>query len=313
QDTGVGMTQEQLQRAFNPFEQVGDVRKRSEGTGLGLAISQRIVSMMGGELMVESTVGQGSIFWFDVVLRLVDAPTGASRQRSHSRRILGYHGARKRILVVDDSWENRSVMMNFLQPLGFEMREADSGLDALATIETWPPDMVITDLSMPGMDGITLLEQIKVAQMKEKTALVSVISSANVSMMAMGDRLQETGYILLPKPIQANDLFDMLQAQLSISWIYGEPINTGYAAPIPTSPSNSTIAYPSVDVLKALEQLADSGDIYGLSAQVKKQLANTDEFTPFFQQLATLAEDFQIRPIMRFIQRGLDLTRSKDE
>ncbi|MBW4687090.1 MAG: hypothetical protein KME40_18775 [Komarekiella atlantica HA4396-MV6] len=116
----------------------------TEGTGLGLAISQQIVQMMSSQLQVESKIGEGSTFWFAV--DLLEA-TGwieldATKSANH---IVGYAGKKQKILVVDDCWENRSVIINLLEPLGFELIEAENGLDALTKYQAHQLDLMITD------------------------------------------------------------------------------------------------------------------------------------------------------------------------
>ncbi|HEY9874289.1 MAG TPA: AAA family ATPase, partial [Candidatus Obscuribacterales bacterium] len=125
EDTGVGIAPEQLIKIFLPFEQVGETVRTTEGTGLGLAISRQLVEVMGGELKVESSLGKGSVFWFDLEFPEVKALV---RNNKESRKnITGFAGKTKKILVVDDKWENRSVLVNLLLPVGFEILEATDG------------------------------------------------------------------------------------------------------------------------------------------------------------------------------------------
>ncbi|MEO1792674.1 MAG: ATP-binding protein, partial [Cyanobacteria bacterium J06629_19] len=138
QDTGVGMSPQQLNKIFKPFEQVGDTKKQSEGTGLGLPISQKIVALMGSELQVNSETGSGSAFWFDVELPISQQPQAAIAQHPEGK-ITGYEGAQRRILVVDDGWENQSVVVNLLQPLGFDVRAASNGKEGVAVAAEFVP------------------------------------------------------------------------------------------------------------------------------------------------------------------------------
>ncbi|MGL4879493.1 MAG: sensor histidine kinase, partial [Waterburya sp.] len=121
QDTGVGMSKEQLAKIFLPFEQVGSMNKKTEGTGLGLTISHQIVEMMGSELKVTSELDKGSIFWFDVNLKEVAVNHKILQfcQLTDTNAITGFKGIKSKILVVDAHWENRSVVVNLLEPLGF--------------------------------------------------------------------------------------------------------------------------------------------------------------------------------------------------
>ena len=139
EDTGVGMTPEQSEKIFLPFEQVGDTKKQSEGTGLGLAISQQIVQLMGSKLEVQSKAGEGSIFGFDVELEESEQWADAARVLQQGT-VTGYEGDKRRIIIVDDKWENRSVIMSLLEPIGFEVIEANDGKDALEKINVYSPE-----------------------------------------------------------------------------------------------------------------------------------------------------------------------------
>ena len=121
-DTGVGIKPEELAKIFQPFEQVGDVKRRGAGTGLGLTISRQLVELMGGEIQVSSEFGKGTTFWFEASFPVAQAVT-TSDQLTESKRIVGYKGKPRQILVVDDKEENRLVLQNMLEPLGFEITE----------------------------------------------------------------------------------------------------------------------------------------------------------------------------------------------
>ncbi|MHC5731667.1 MAG: ATP-binding protein, partial [Nostoc sp.] len=111
---------------FLPFEQVGDIKKQSEGTGLGLAISHQIVKLMGSTIQVKSEIGQGSTFWIDLDLQESVDWIQSARVMA-AGKIIGIATGKRRILIVDDKWENRSVVLNLLDEIGFEMAEASDG------------------------------------------------------------------------------------------------------------------------------------------------------------------------------------------
>ncbi|HBE19223.1 MAG TPA: serine/threonine protein kinase, partial [Cyanobacteria bacterium UBA11367] len=141
EDTGIGMTAEHLTKIFLPFEQVGEQRRKTEGTGLGLAISQKIVELMGGEIKVKSTLGQGSVFWFDLDLPQLEQWIDTSQ--TEERNIIGFKGEKSKILVVDDKRSNRAVLVNLLSPLGFEIIEAVDGQDCLNKAIEFKPDCIL--------------------------------------------------------------------------------------------------------------------------------------------------------------------------
>ncbi|MEM6755270.1 MAG: ATP-binding protein, partial [Cyanobacteria bacterium P01_C01_bin.38] len=146
-DSGIGIPPDKLTKIFLPFEQAGKHKRNAEGTGLGLAISRQITNLMGGEIQVESVLGEGSTFWFDLELPLAHEWTAQAEFSSF--RITGYQGDRLTIVVVDDNQSNRDVVINILEPLGFRVIAAENGQQGLNKIIQIQPDLVITDAVMP--------------------------------------------------------------------------------------------------------------------------------------------------------------------
>ncbi|MDY7020637.1 MAG: PhnD/SsuA/transferrin family substrate-binding protein, partial [Cyanobacteriota bacterium] len=118
-DTGVGISAEQMQKIFQPFEQVGDIKRRADGTGLGLTITRQLVELMGSQLQVKSEIDKGSTFWFNVNFPIAETLTQSLSKSS--RNIIGYQGKPHTILVVDDKVENRLVLQGILEPVGFKV------------------------------------------------------------------------------------------------------------------------------------------------------------------------------------------------
>ena len=177
EDSGVGMSPEQLEQIFLPFEQVGDSQRRAAGTGLGLAISRELVQLMGSELKVKSELGKGSTFWFDLSLPIV-AVEGIQTRYAPEREIVGYTGEQQKVLVVDDRVENRAVLLNLLEPLGFEIVEAENGEVAVAKAREIEPFLIMTDLVMPVMTGFEAVQAIR--QIPELTDVLIIAISASV-------------------------------------------------------------------------------------------------------------------------------------
>ncbi|MEC4674177.1 MAG: ATP-binding protein, partial [Nitrospirota bacterium] len=176
QDTGIGIASEHLEDIFLPFQQVADSRRQVEGTGLGLAITNKLVSLMGGTLHVESTPGKGSTFSFSISLL---PSTGFSTDHPTDRRkIIGLKNKPKRILVIDDKWENRSVLSNLLQRQGFTMVEATNGKEGLEIAQVLRPDVIFMDLVMPIMDGFEATKALRKISDFKKTPIIALSASA---------------------------------------------------------------------------------------------------------------------------------------
>jgi signal transduction histidine kinase/CheY-like chemotaxis protein len=217
-DTGIGMASDEIAKIFIPFEQVGEGRHQTEGTGLGLAISQKILSLMDSHITVCSEVGRGSTFGFELSLPVV-RPWGQPDEAAASRTIVGYVGRVRRVLVADDTWENRSVIVNLLQPLGFAVLEACNGQEALAQSLAQPPDLIITDLLMPGMDGLSLVRQVR--QQRKLQTIPLIVSSASVFASDQHQCIAAGANVFLPKPVEVEALLRMLQECLQLEWVYG--------------------------------------------------------------------------------------------
>jgi signal transduction histidine kinase len=159
EDTGIGIAPEQIEKIFLPFEQVGDMHCRVAGTGLGLPISRQLVQLMGGTLHVSSQPGQGSMFWFEVELPVVGVAVNVTQ--ALERNIIGYKGQRRKALVVDDKHFNRSVLVNLLRPLGFDVAEAKNGREGVERARDMYPDVIFMDLVMPVMTGAEAVQKLR--------------------------------------------------------------------------------------------------------------------------------------------------------
>jgi signal transduction histidine kinase/CheY-like chemotaxis protein len=295
EDTGVGMTPDQVEKIFTPFEQVGDTKKRSEGTGLGLSISQKIVEAMGGAIRVRSQFGVGSVFEFDIDCPLAEAlAQTASTQR---QKITGYEGDRKTILVLDDSWENRSVVLHLLEPLGFTILEACDGYEGLAQANQHHPDLIITDLAMPKMDGWEFLKQLR--QNEELQDTIAIVSSASVFERDRQRSLDAGGTDFLPKPVRAEELYDMLAKHLELVWVEATEDAAAQAQ------ANLTMVIPPISELTILLEYAKKGQIKGLKEELHKIAQLDQAYQPFVDYLAEAAKSFNIQKIRHFLQEAI--------
>lgn len=213
-DTGIGIPKDRMNRLFKSFSQVDSSTTRQYGgTGLGLAISKQFTEMMAGQIGVESEEGQGSTFWFTVVLE--KQPEDQKREVIIPEDIRG-----QRILMVDDNATNRQVLKKFLKSWGCRFEEAPDGREALVKIREAAEAedgfrIAIIDMQMPVMDGETLGLAIKADAMLRDMALVML-----TSMGKRGDaaRFQEIGFsAYLTKPIKQSQLYNCLTTVLGLS------------------------------------------------------------------------------------------------
>ncbi len=209
-DTGIGLSPEQQDQLFQSFQQAdSSTTRRYGGTGLGLAIAKRLAELMGGQIGVESALGQGSTFWFTASLGL-----GGERQALQpSAPALGG----LRVLLVDDDDQAREVMSELITSMGFKSSATASGREALAEIERadaagLPYDIVLLDWKMAGMDGITLAREIRQRALRQTPLLLMVTAYDRDEALPLA---REAGISeVLTKPIEASMLFDALMRQI---------------------------------------------------------------------------------------------------
>ncbi|OKH40568.1 hybrid sensor histidine kinase/response regulator [[Phormidium ambiguum] IAM M-71] len=160
EDTGVGISPEEIDSLFNAFIQTESGRKTAEGTGLGLTITRRFVQLLGGNITVNSVLGKGTVFKFDIKISLANATEITSQLQ---QRVIGLAPQQTptRILVVDDNRENRLLLVKLLQPIGFEVQEAENGEQAIRLWESWQPHLIWMDTRMPVMDGLQATKYIR--------------------------------------------------------------------------------------------------------------------------------------------------------
>jgi PAS domain S-box-containing protein len=218
EDSGPGISPEDCKRIFFPFVQLGDRVPTQAGTGLGLAICKQYVELMGGQIGVASEPGKGSVFYFDVPVSVL--PSVAEPEELKRGRILGLVEGqpRYRLLVVEDQPENRLLLRKLLDPLGFELREAANGREAVALFEQWHPDLIWMDIRMPVMDGLEAVRRIRATKAGADTKIVALTAHAledeRRPIMAAGCD------DLVRKPFREQELFEALARHLRLKFTY---------------------------------------------------------------------------------------------
>ncbi len=301
EDTGIGITPDQLEKIFQPFEQVGETSRRSEGTGLGLAISRQLVQLMGGDLFVESKLGQGSRFWFEIALPVTEI--SAKPVESSDRKYAGYRDPRRTVLVVDDVASNRAMLVDLLAPLGFEVIEAADGQQAITAAQETRPDVILMDRRMPVMNGLTAAQQIR--QLPELTGTPIISVSASVSDEDQVASLAADYDAFLPKPIQWPRLAALIERLLQLEWIYEEV----QGEDLTISETTQDIIAPPQAELEQLLELALQGKMRGIRERATHLETLDARYTPFARSLHDLAEGFETQQILVLIKRYLEEKR----
>jgi PAS domain S-box-containing protein len=299
EDTGIGISSENLNHIFLAFHQIGRSQIRHEGAGLGLAISQQLAHLMGSQLHVESKVGQGSIFWLELEFTEVTGITADIAPEIHN--IVGYTSAREepfRVLVVDDRADNRAVLRDALEPLGFEIIEAIHGQDGVLKATEFQPDLILMDLVMPLLDGYEAVHQIR--QIPALANVVIIALSASVLRDSHQKSLAAGCNDFMTKPVVIDGLLQQLEKYLNLSWIYGESNRMLIAR-------DEQLLYPPArDQLELLYDLTQIGDIVSLQAEAMSMTQDGMETAAFGARVAQLAEKFQLDELKKFIERYLE-------
>jgi len=301
EDTGIGIAAEQLEAIFLPFQQVDEQNRKAEGTGLGLAISRQLVQMMGGEVKVKSTLGKGSVFWLD--LDLSEASQAANTANIGDRNIVGFNGTKRKVLLVDDKSTNRSVLVNLLQPLGFEVVEATNGRDGLNKALEFRPDCILMDLVMPKMDGFEATRQIRMSPDLEGVVVIAISASVFDFEQQTSREAGCDGFI--PKPIREEELLEKLRAHLGLEWVYEEARGQIFNSSTQNSKlktQNSFVAPPAEEIA-ALFDLAMMGDLRGIVERSMRLEQLDNKWIPFATHLRQLAKNFEEQQILEFVKQ----------
>ena len=299
EDTGVGIASEELDSIFEAFVQAKTGRDSREGTGLGLSISRKFVQLMGGQITVSSVVDKGSTFKFDIKVGIVEPEAIETQQSTRKVIALEPNQQKYRLLIVDDKPDNRQLLIQLLSPLGFELREASNGREAIEVWETWQPHLIFIDLRMPVMDGLEATKQIRKNQNSPATKIIAL--SAGILEEKRSAALEAGCDDFIHKPFREADIFESMSKHIGVRFVYDEPT----VAPDISQPEANVLNPDALTALPAewlasLHQATFEGDLEQMLTLIEQirdeQLANA---------LASLANNLQYREI-------LNLTQSRD-
>jgi CheY-like chemotaxis protein/anti-sigma regulatory factor (Ser/Thr protein kinase) len=220
-DTGPGMSAAELTRVFEPFARgTQQAQAGSQGSGLGLTIAKMLTDLMGGEMTVDSRVGEGSRF--SLRLFLPEVREGRRAVPVVDQVFVGYEGPRRSVLVVDNEEADRQLLLQWLQPLGFEVALATHGEEALHLLQAGlRPDVIFMDLAMPGIDGWEALRRLRALALQPQPAVAVV--SANAFDQGLDNDLGLPAEDFLVKPVRRQHLLAWLGRRLALSWQSAQP------------------------------------------------------------------------------------------
>ena len=226
QDTGKGIDAKEIEELFDPFTQTSSGQMSQEGTGLGLSISRKLIQLMNGDIIVESEIGKGSVFQFEITIEPLKDLDDESEQLNKNVVGLAENQPEFRVLVIEDNDENRLYLYNLLKLVGIRVREASNGFDGIEICKNWQPDLIFMDMRMPDLDGYEVTRKIKTSEATKIPVIIAVTASVfeedrkKVMLAGCDDFIR--------KPIKESLIFEALSKYLGVKFIYDE-INASIA------------------------------------------------------------------------------------
>ncbi|MEM9537995.1 MAG: response regulator [Cyanobacteria bacterium P01_E01_bin.42] len=300
QDTGAGIAEEELEKLFEVFGQTESGKQSQQGAGLGLPITQTFVRLMGGDIAIRSRVGEGTIATFHINAELVDASDVEVKSSPKQVTALKPGQPTYKILVVDDRPHNRLLLIKLLQPLGFEVREASNGREAIAQWQAWTPHLIFMDMRMPVMNGYEATQQIKGTLKGNATSIIALTASV----------LEEERAIVLSagcddflrKPFREATIFEAISKHLGVEYIYVEEnLEEKLKVTKTQDLSHSDLkAMPPEwkERLHHASTILDDDEVLELIAEIPPERASLAE------RLKELVDNFQLTAIQDLLQEG---------
>lgn len=219
-DTGAGIATEELDNLFDPFIQSESGRKSMQGSGLGLSISKQFINLLGGNITVKSNPSEGSIFTFDIKLKLADELK--EQTKSPNKQVIGLEPGQKeyKILIAEDVEENRLLLIRLLSPIGFKVRTVNNGAEAIATWKQWKPDLIWMDMLMPVMDGYEATRKIRQLPEGKNTKIIAI--TANAFSDAKIAPIEAGCDDYMAKPYREELLLEKMAQHLGVKYCYRE-------------------------------------------------------------------------------------------
>lgn len=288
-DTGIGIAHEDIDRIFAPFERIGGQAAGRSGIGLGLAIAQALVRIMGGDIQVTSKPGQGSRF---VVRLMLSQPLTPPTESVSPAAVSGFSGPPRRLLVIDDDAAHLAMLAGLLEPLGFIVKTASDGPTGLARAAEMRPDLVLLDVSMPGMSGWEVATQLR-QQLDLGVRIVMLSGDGEHSGGHRDEPPPHDAFVL--KPFEFGALISVIGAQLRLTWQY----HCDRAAPISDRTPNLP---PAIDRtarphFAAIEKLVRIGHVRAIEAEIDAIARLSPEAAMVADRMRVLLDQFDLRAL----------------
>lgn len=305
-DTGPGIAPEELARVFEPFVQADAGRRTQEGTGLGLPLSRKFAALLGGDLTVDSVVGRGTTFVLTFPCDIAGGPASAAAPPIQPQvRALAPGEPRYRVLIADDQPEARRLLTAWLTPVGFSVREAADGRDALDLWRAWEPDVILMDICMPAMDGWAAARAIRQAEAQRADDAEPVTILA-VTADASGDEAELARAAgcddLLSKPLREDALFAVIQRHLGLCYLYADDV----PPPEPVRLDADALDSLPDNARQRLYEAVNTADVESANAVIARIRLNN---APLADALADLVAKYRFDTLLALFARNSQESR----
>ena len=305
EDTGPGISTDDQDKLFRHFEQTKSGQQAGTGTGLGLAISREFVRLMGGDISLSSQIGIGSVFV--IRLPLKEGEANAVQAKRTPRQVLRLQPGQAtcRVLIADDVEDNRQLLVQLLAPIGFEIRMATNGAEAVQVFEEWRPNLILMDFRMPVMDGHEAIRRIRAIDRGPDLKIIAVTASAmdenRQDLMAVGAN------DFIGKPFRESELFEKIHTHLGLEFVYAEQ-------PAPPTPEETTeltrqsLAGWPQNLIDPMREAVITADLDQLLARIQEVEVRDPRIA---RGLRRLAESFQYQKLLDLLCSEASLESEK--
>jgi CheY-like chemotaxis protein len=295
-DTGVGIPEHEREAVFSPFIQGDKPRIDGEGTGLGLSIVKRLVEFLGGGVALQSTVGTGTTFSFDIPLQQF---TGSIAERPETDTsgvyvdVTGYAGRTRSVLVADDADSNRRLLTDLLVPLGFSVDGASNGIEALENARQQKPDLVILDVVMPVSDGFEAFRSLRNDEELKDVPVIATSGSVAEQVRQECIRMGFAGFI--EKPFHRDVVLGSIARVLNLEYTRRPSAGSREA------PDKKPVRTPSGPEARAIASGLRRGDIRGILRAIEELARERPEYRTYCDTLTSLTRGFKLQAIADLI------------
>lgn len=297
EDTGCGISEEDQSKLFKPFVQVG-AQNKQQGTGLGLAITRKFTNLMGGDISIKSSLGKGSIFTAEVVIEIANAKD-IPYLLLENREIISLEEGQPsyRILVVEDQEDNQILLTRLLESVGFDVKLAVNGKEAIESFIEWKPHFIWMDRRMPVMDGIEATKQIRLLPSGKDVKIVAITAS---SFKEEDQEIASIGFDdIVHKPYRANNIFNCMEKILGVRFVNKECSENKQEENIIVTLSKEDFTNLSIDLRNKFINSLISLDI----SNINDSILNISQSNSILgKKLMKYAEEFKYNDILNILK-----------